>query len=122
MAHFAKVNNNNVVTQVIVVSNDDIQNLDFPESEVVGQNYIFSLGLEGNWLQTSYNNNFRKNYAGIGFVYDTIRDAFISESPFPSWVLDENTCQWQAPVSPPNPALEYYWDEDNLTWELLNEN
>ena len=122
MAHFAKINNNNVVTQVIVVSNDDIQNLDFPESEIVGQNYIFSLGLEGTWLQTSYNNNFRKNYAGIGFVYDTIRDAFISESPFPSWVLDENTCQWQAPISPPNPALECYWDEENLTWELLNEN
>ncbi len=120
MAHFAKINSENIVEQVIVISNDDIQNLDFPESEPIGQQFIQSLGLEGNWLQTSYNSNFRKNYAGIDFKYDTDRDAFISPSPFPSWILNEDTYQWEPPIPYPANSYNYYWDEDTLGWVELN--
>jgi hypothetical protein len=122
MAHFAKVNTNNVVEEVLVISNDDIQNLDFPESEPIGQQFIQSLGLEGNWLQTSYNSNFRKNYAGIDFKYDMDRDAFIPPSPFLSWVLNEDTCQWEPPIPYPPNRYNYYWDEDRLSWVEINEN
>jgi hypothetical protein len=122
MAHFAKVNTNNVVEEVLVISNDDIQNLDFPESEPIGQQFIQSLGLEGNWLQTSYNSNFRKNYAGIDFKYDIDIDAFIPPSPFPSWVLNEDTCQWEPPTSYPPNRYKYYWNEDILSWVEINEN
>jgi len=77
VAHFAKVNNN-IVQQVIVVSNDDCNNLEFPESELVGQEFLASLGLEGEWLQTSYNGNFRGTYAGIGYIYDEDSDSFVA--------------------------------------------
>ena len=79
MAHFAQVTNN-VVTQVIVVSNDDCDNLDYPASEPVGQAYIASIGLDGTWLQTSYHANFRGAYAGIGYTYDPITDTFVGET------------------------------------------
>ncbi len=80
MAHFAQVNNN-VVNEVIVISNDDCDNLPFPESEPVGQAYIASLGIDGEWLQTSYNNNFRGTYAGIGYTYDAVLDEFVAPAP-----------------------------------------
>jgi hypothetical protein len=80
MAHFAQVNNN-VVSEVIVISNDDCDNLPFPESEPIGQAYIASLGIEGEWLQTSYNNNFRGTYAGIGYTYDAVLDEFVAPAP-----------------------------------------
>ena len=80
MAHFALVTNN-AVDDVIVVSNDDCDNLPFPESEPVGQAYIASLGIEGEWLQTSYNNNFRGTYAGIGYTYDAVLDEFVAPAP-----------------------------------------
>jgi hypothetical protein len=76
MAHFAKMNGN-IVQRVIVVSNDDVDNLPFPESEPVGQAFIASIGLDGVWLETSYNNNFRSTYAGVGFTYDNILDEFV---------------------------------------------
>jgi hypothetical protein len=76
MAHFAKINGN-LVEQVIVVSNDDVDNLPFPESEPIGQAFIASIGLGGNWLETSYNNNFRGTYAGVGFTYDDTLDEFV---------------------------------------------
>ena len=76
MAHFAKINGN-LVEQVIVVSNDDVDNLPFPESEPIGQAFIASIGLDGNWLETSYNNNFRGTYAGVGFTYDEDLDEFV---------------------------------------------
>jgi hypothetical protein len=76
MAHFAKINGN-LVEQVIVVSNDDVDNLPFPESEPIGQAFIASIGLNGNWLETSYNNNFRGTYAGVGFTYDDTLDEFV---------------------------------------------
>jgi hypothetical protein len=88
MAHFAQINNENVVTQVIVVANSDCGNLDFPASEVVGQAFIASLGLGDNWKQTSYNGNFRARYAGIGMTYDAVLDEFVAppvpeETPAP---------------------------------------
>jgi len=79
MAHFAQINDNKV-TQVIVVSNDDCDNLEYPASEPVGQAFIASLGLDGVWLQTSYNGNFRGTYAGIGYTYDPVADVFVGES------------------------------------------
>ena len=81
MAHFAQVNDNNMVLRVIVVSNDDVDNLPFPESEPIGQAYIASIGLTGTWLETSYNNNFRGTYAGIGSVYDAELDEFVAPTP-----------------------------------------
>jgi len=86
MAHFAQVNDNNIVQQVIVVSNDDCGGGDFPESEPIGQAFITSLGLSGTWLQTSYNANFRNAYAGIGFTYDADLDEFVAPSPPPEEV------------------------------------
>jgi hypothetical protein len=97
MAHFAKIKNG-TVTNVIVVSNDVLEHGgDFPNAEVSGQAFIVSLGLDGEWLQTSYNNNFRGNYAGIGFTYDEALDAFIPPKPSDEAVLDEETFSWIVP-------------------------
>jgi hypothetical protein len=93
MAHFAKINENKIVEQVIVVSDDDCGGGQYPMSESVGQQFISSLGIPGTWKQTSYNNNFRKNYAGIGYSFDEERDAFIPIKPYDSWILNEDTCQ-----------------------------
>lgn len=103
MAHFAKLNESNVVFEVIVVNNDVIENLPFPNSEPIGVTFCQSLfGTDTVWKQTSYNASFRKNYAGIGFTYDAAFDAFIPPQPAPECVLDEETCQWICPtVSPP---------------------
>ena len=122
MAHFAKIDENNIVQQVIVVTNEDCGNLEFPESEIIGQTFLNSIGLNGIWKQTSYNSNFRKNYAGIGNVFDESRDAFIGVKPFPSWVLNEETCQWESPIPRPNDDKLYDWDEENLTWKELTTN
>lgn len=94
MAHFAQLNDNNVVTQVIVVHNNELLDENGQESEVKGIAFCQSL-FGGNWVQTSYNANFRKNYAGIGYTYDAVRDAFIPPKPEDNWVLDETTCQWK---------------------------
>ncbi len=117
MAHFAKLDENNVVIDINVVNNEDIQNLPFPESEPVGIEFLTQWsGGYTNWKQTSYNGNFRKNYAGIGGVYDRIRDAFIPRKRFASWVLDETTCQWVAPVPMPDDGKSYVWDEITTSW------
>jgi hypothetical protein len=97
MAHFAQIQDG-IVQQVIVVSNNDAPD-PFPESEAIGQAFIASLGFDGEWRQTSYHGNFRKNYAGIGFTYDAERDAFIPPQPGPDWVLDEETCLWVDPYA-----------------------
>lgn len=116
MAHFAQLDENNMVTQVIVVSNDDCM-LNDEENEAVGVTFCKSLfGQDTRWKQTSYNAKIRKNYAGIGYVYDAARDAFISPSPYPSWVLDEATCKWQAPIPMPTDGKSYYWDEAQGAW------
>lgn len=117
MAHFARINSiTNIVIEVNVVNNDDIQNLPFPESEPVGIQFLAPWNQEGTyWKQTSYNNNFRKNYAAVGGVYDSVRDAFIPPKPFVSWVLNEQTCLWEAPI--PMPEGMYYWDEETQSWK-----
>lgn len=119
MGHFAKIENNKV-TQVIVVNNKDLQDKKFPESEPIGQKFIESIGLEGYWLQTSYNKTFRKNFAGIGSIYDKNDDAFIPEKPFDSWVLNRETFNWEAPTSQPSDGGRYFWDEESLTWKEIN--
>lgn len=121
MAHFAQLDEANVVTQVIVVNNETIQNLPFPQSEPIGVEFCQSLfGASTNWKQTSYNATFRKNYAGIGFTYNQTRDAFIPQQPYLSWTLDEATCRWEAPVPYPNDGNLYRWDEETLSWLQMN--
>lgn len=120
MAHFAKLDENNLVTDVNVVNNEDVQNLPFPDSEPVGVEFLTQWsGGYTNWKQTSYNANFRKNYAGIGFTYDSSRDAFIPPKPFPSWVLNEQTCRYDAPVPYPSDGNRYMWDEATVSWKLV---
>jgi hypothetical protein len=116
MAHFAQLDNNNIVMQVIVVHNNELLE-DGIEIEEKGIDFCKSLfGSDTYWKQTSYNGNFRKNYAGIGFSYDFQRDAFIPPQPFPSWILDENTCRWQSLIPYPDDGKIYYWDESQQTW------
>lgn len=116
MAHFAELDENNVVTQVIVVANEELL-LDGVESETKGVIFCKSLfGEDTKWVQTSYNGNIRKNYAGIGFSYDKDLDAFIPPKPYDSWILDEDTATWEAPTPYPTDGKNYYWSEDDLTW------
>jgi len=119
MAHFAKLGVGNIVEQVIVVSND------IATTEQAGVDFINKLyNTRDVWKQTSYNNNFRKNYAGIGYSYDQTRDAFIAPKPFNSWILNEDTCRWNAPVAKPATELEenqyYSWNESIINWEIKN--
>lgn len=114
MSHFAKVENS-VVTQVIVVSNTDTANAEGVEMESIGAAFCERL-LGGDWKQTSYNGKMRKNYAGIGYTFDAGRDAFIAPQPFLSWVLNEQSCQWEAPVPMPTDGKRYQWDEDAKAW------
>lgn len=115
MAHFAQIDENNVVQQVIVVHNNELLDENGIEQESKGIQFCQSL-FGGNWVQTSYNASFRKNYAGQGYTYDSVRDAFISPKPYNSWVLNEDTCNWDAPVSYPNDGKLYVWDEDAVAW------
>jgi hypothetical protein len=115
MAHFCKLENN-IVTQVIVVANQEILDENGQESEQKGINFCSNL-LGGTWKQTSYNAKIRKNYAGIGYTYDKYRDAFIPPKEFNSWVLDEFSCTWKAPVPYPNDGKEYKWNESITNWE-----
>jgi len=103
MSHFAEIDNNNIVQRVIVAEQD------FINSGAVGDSFL--------WVQTSYNNNFRKNYAGKGYTYDQTRDAFIPPQPYPSWLLNEDTCQWDAPIPRPDDGKMYKWDEDTTSWK-----
>ena len=119
MAHFAQLENN-VVTKVIVVSNQDILDENGQESEQKGIDFCSKL-LGGKWKQTSYNAKIRKNYAGIGYTYDEGRDAFIPPKPFNSWLLDEDSCQWKAPVDYPTDGGRYSWNEETQTWDAITE-
>lgn len=94
MAHFARVEDNGLVTATVVVDNKDCGGGDFPESEPIGQAFLQASGLPGRWLQTSYSNSFRKWYASDGMVYNEELDAFHIQQPFPDWTLDPDTCQW----------------------------
>jgi hypothetical protein len=117
MAHFAKLGVGNIVEQVIVVSND------IATTEQAGSDFINKLyNTRDVWKQTSYNSNFRKNYAGIGYHYDQTRDAFIPPKPFNSWILNEDTCRWEAPIPIPNdipPTKQVNWNESTLTWNIV---
>lgn len=117
MAHFAELDENNVVLRVIVVSNKDTSDANGVEKEHIGAAFCERLH-GGRWLQTSYNAKFRKNYAGIGFTYDPSKDAYIPPKPFNSWVLDENTYQWKAPVNMPIDDQIYTWDEATTSWKV----
>ena len=124
MAHFAKLGIGNIVEQVIVVSND------VAPTEQAGVDFINQLyNTQDVWKQVSYNTAkgvhllggtpFRKNYPGIGYIYDEGRDAFIPPKPFNSWILNENTCTWDSPLPYPEDGNVYNWDEDNLNWKLI---
>ena len=102
MSHFAEINSDNIVQRVIVAEQN------FINSGAVGDSF--------NWVQTSYNGNFRKNYAGTGYTYDKSKDAFIAPQPYASWTLVEATCQWEAPVAYPDDGKMYTWDEDTTAW------
>jgi hypothetical protein len=122
MAHFAQLDENNIVTQVIVVSNDAINNELFPQSEPTGIAFCQALfGADTRWTQTSYNCSFRYNYAGIGYTFDAQAQAFIPSKPYPSWLLNIEAYQWQSPVPYPNDDKQYYWDEATLSWVLASE-
>lgn len=121
MAHFAKLDENNNVIDVITVNNQVILDNTGKESEQLGINFLTELFGYSNWKQTSFNNKFRKQYAGVGFTYDPVKDIFISIQPFPSFKLDSNS-DWQAPVPYPTDGLSYDWDESNLTWVLIPQN
>jgi len=120
MAHFAELNAESIVQQVLVVNNSDIDDLPFPESEPIGIAYLQSLfGTETRWAQTSYNGNFRYRYASPGDTFDPTPQpygVFINPKPYPSWVLNTDTYTWQAPVPYPNDGKQYYWDEATLSW------
>jgi hypothetical protein len=116
MAHFAELDNNNVVTRVVVIANKDVADANGNEVESIGVAFCQNLFGGGNWKQTSYNANFRKNYAGIGFTYDANIDAFVPKKPFPSWVLDTNRAVWVAPTPVPNDGKYWQWDESTLSW------
>lgn len=122
MAHFAKLDENNIVLEVNVVHNNELLDENGQESEAKGIEFLVNWsGGHANWKQTSYNGNIRKNYAGIGYTYDAVRDAFIAPQPYPSWILDEATCKWNPPVTYPNDGQIYGWDEATVSWILFAE-
>lgn len=125
MAHFARLDKNNVVLKVHVVDNKVITK-DGTEDEALGVAFLTKLHGAGTYVQTSYNGNFRKNYAGKGLIYDAVRDAFYPRTPpYPSWTLDEDTCRWTPPTPMPETVekdgrLDFYeWDEDNVEWKTI---
>jgi len=131
MASFAKIENN-IVTTVVSVVNEVLKDSNGIEQENIGIEFLKTLYNEPNaiWKQTSYNTHggihqlggtpFRKNHAGIGYTYDSNRDAFIAPKPYNSWVLNEDTCLWNAPVAMPQDSKPYIWNEQTLSWDLLS--
>ena len=123
MASFAKIGLNNKVIEVLSVHNDVLKDADGIEQENIGIDFLTKLTGYPVWKQTSYNNNIRKNHAGIGYTYDEDRDAFIPKKPYNSWILNEDTCLWEAPVAKPTAELEanqyYSWNESITNWEIV---
>ena len=119
MAHFAKLDENNIVTNVHVVDNVNLLDSDGKESEAVGIAYLIGVHGGGTWKQTSYNANFRKNYAGIGHKYYLEHDLFAAPQPYASWTLNTTTGKWEAPVAYPSDGKIYNWNEDNKQWVEL---
>ena len=127
MAHFAQLDENNVVTQVIVVANEDTSDANGVEVEEIGIGFCKKLlGADTNWKQTSYNGNMRVRYAGVGYAYNEELDAFIPPQPFESWVLNTTTADWESPIGPAPELTEaeretssfYRWNEENGEWNL----
>jgi hypothetical protein len=123
MGYFAHINDLGIVEEVISINNlvlGEPANT-FPGTEPIGVDFISNtLQLGGVWKQTSYNKSFRKNYAGIGYSYDSTRDAFIAPKPYASWILDEESCTWKTPIERPEGA--WYWDEETISWkEITND-
>ena len=120
MAHFAKLSDG-VVTDIVVINNSELM-VNGVESEAKGVEFLTSIfGADTTWVQTSYNGSFRKNYASIGFTYDSTRDAFIAQKPFPSWSLNETTCKWEAPVPCPTDGNGYFWEEEIQSWLTIEQ-
>lgn len=121
MAHFARIENN-IVTEVITVHNNVLLDENGNEQESLGIDFCQTLyGDATNWRQTSYNGNFRKNFAAIGYKYDTARHAFIAPKPFDSWVLNDTTCCWDPPTPyPGDEDTHYRWDESTTSWVQIN--
>lgn len=119
MAYFAKIGLNNKVIEVLSVKNEILHDSNGVEQEANGIDFLTKLTGYPVWKQTSYNNNIRKNYAGVGMTYDEDRDAFIPKKPYASWVLNEDTCKWEAPIAKPDDNNIYNWNEENKTWDLL---
>ena len=114
MAHFAQLGTGNIVERVEVVSND------IATSEQAGSDFLNKIyNTRDVWKQTSYNNNIRKNFAGIGYQYDQTRDAFIAPKPYNSWILNEQTCTWESPVAYPTDGKRYTWNESLVNWEII---
>ena len=134
MSAFAKIGLNNKVIEVLSIHNNELKDSNGVEQEVNGIDFLTKLTGWSIWVQTSYNNNFRKNHAGIGMTYDEDRDAFITPKPYASWILNEDTCLWESPIgSIPEINSEqqdqntagthiwnYVWNENNQTWDLTN--
>ena len=120
MANFAEIGIDNAVLRVITVADDVIVNENGDEQEALGEAFCRNL-LGGTWKQTSYTNAIRKNFAGVGFTFDSAKDAFIPPKPHASWTLDESTCQWQAPVEIPTDNQRYQWNESSGTWEVVTD-
>ena len=125
MAHFAELDSNNIVTKVLVVSNKVLLKADNTESELKGKQFLNNLLGSSTWKQTSYNGNLRKNFAGVGYSFDSTRNAFIPPKPYNSWTLNEDTCLWEAPVKYPFTKNEeglpefHFWNEESKGWNLL---
>jgi hypothetical protein len=120
MAYFAKLGTGNIVEKVISINNVVITDANGVEQEQLGIDFINQLyNTNDTWKQTSYNNNIRKNYAGIGYTYDSQRDAFVPPKPFNSWILNESTCNWNSPIPMPNNGNQYSWNESTLSWDLV---
>ena len=119
MASFAKIGLNNKVIEVLSVVNEVLHDANGVEQESIGIDFLTKLTGYPLWKQTSYNSNFRKNHAGIGYTYDEDRNAFIPKKPFASWILNETTCLWESPVAYPNDGQRYNWNEQNQTWDLI---
>jgi hypothetical protein len=117
VAHFAEIDANNVVLRVIVIDNKDTSDANGVEKEHIGAAFCERL-FGGTWKQTSYNGNIRKHYAGVGYAYNSVRDAFIPPQPYPSWTLDDDA-NWQPPVAMPTDGQRYEWDEATTSW-LVN--
>lgn len=118
MAYFAGLDSENVVQQVVVVADEDCGGGNFPLSEQLGQEFIAGLGFTGIWKQTSDSGSFRKQYAGIGYCYNTDADVFVAPQPYPSWTLDTD-CNWQPPTAMPEKGM-WMWDEETLAWIPLS--